>query len=290
MVDERLAAVIVTFHRGEGLRRSIEALVAQQRRPQTIIVVDNGGTVTDADLDGERLRRLGIDLELINPGHNTGPAGGFGLGMSAALASAHRWIYLLNDDDRPRPEAIRLLLQHVGRRTMLSMGWVSLSGKTIPTGAIWQRGLATPEWLVTAIKPYEVDVITFGGLLVPAEVVAAIGVPRSDYFMMWEEYEFCLRARQAGFHISVVPTPLVDIDGLPPGSRSAPWRAYYEARNSWETIRAHGTIGHRLWWARRQLKYSAAATLAPDRWTRLRHRGAGVIDGWRGTTGCTVLP
>ena len=170
------------------------------------------------------------------------------------------------------------------------MGWVNLSGVVIPTGAVWHRGLRYPDWLVNATEPYTVDVITFGGLLVPSAAVRDIGVPRSDFFMMWEEYEFCLRLRGAGWKILVLPRPLVDIDGLPPGSRSAPWRAYYDARNSWITVRDFAGWDTRLWWLVRQIKFCLGTLPAPDRWSRLRFRTRGMLHGWRGTTGTTVIP
>lgn len=281
-----VAAVIVTYRRLDGLNASIRALRAQTCPPATIIVVDNGGDVTADDL---------VDpsgVVLLSPGSNTGAAGGFALGAQAAADRGAEWAYLINDDDRPRPDAIERLLSLAavaGERTMV-MGWVSLSGTVVATGARLDGGLRYPNVANAADGPYEVDVATFGGLLVPTEAVRQVGPPRADFFMMWEEYEFCLRARAAGWRITVLPEPLVDIDGLPPGSRSRPWRAYYEARNSLITLREHGRRRDRWWWLKRQVKYLAAALPASDRMARVKMRSRGMIDGMRGRTGRTVEP
>ena len=288
-VDPRrdsVSAVVVTYLRPEGLAASISALRAQTHPPASIIVVDNGGDVSIDDFDDA------TGIVLLSPGNNTGAAGGFALGMHAAADSGHGWVYLINDDDRPRPGAIEQLLSlasTTGSRTM-AMGWVTLSGRVVATGAQLHRGLQYPTCADASGEPYEVDVATFGGLLVPTAVIRDVGPPRADFFMMWEEYEFCLRARGAGWRITVLPEPLVDIDGLPPGSRSRPWRAYYEARNSLITLREHGHRSDRWWWLRRQLKYLAAALGAHDRSARVAMRGRGMIDGIRGRTGRTVEP
>jgi rhamnopyranosyl-N-acetylglucosaminyl-diphospho-decaprenol beta-1,3/1,4-galactofuranosyltransferase len=283
--NDSVAGVIVTYHRPEGVARSVAALRAQHRPVQHIFVVDNGGDV--AEIEGEP------QVTVVRAGSNTGAAGGFAIGLQAALDNGFDWAYVINDDDRPRPQAIGSLLALATTQAgqpKLAMGWVNLSGREAPTGAIWKRGLQTPPWLVNATVPYEVDVITFGGLLIPTAAIAAVGVPRADFFMMWEEYEYCLRLRRAGWSIVVEPQVLVDIDGLAPGTRSAPWRAYYEARNSSITISNLGTLGDRLWWIGRQCKLALATLPAPDRSRRLSMRGRGVVDAVRGRTGRTVEP
>ena len=270
-----MAAVIVTYHRREGLAATVAALRAQTHPPCAIVIVDNGGDVllTDfADPSG---------LVLVSPGGNTGAAGGFALGMQTAFNDGHRWVYLINDDDRPRPRAIERLLALAtqGTSPTMAMGWVNLSGRVIATGALLRRGLEYPDIAEVGDQPYTADVSTFGGLLVPTAVIRDIGVPRADFFMMWEEYEFCLRAGRAGWRIMVLPEPLVDIDGMPPGARYRPWRTYYEARNSLITLREYGSTSSLLWWAKRQLKYMLASLRAPDRWQRLAMRSRGIIDG-----------
>ena len=40
--------------------------------------------------------------------------------------------------------------------------------------------------------------------MVRREVVEAIGLPRSDFFMDFVDYEYCLRARSLGYKIAVV--------------------------------------------------------------------------------------
>ncbi len=281
-----VAAVVVTFHRREGLRATVAALRAQTHPPCSIVIVDNGGDVVLTDFEDQS------GIVLVSPGDNTGAAGGFALGMQAATDADHHWVYLINDDDRPRARAIELLLALAtsGASPTMAMGWVNLSGRVIASGALLRHGLEYPDIADVGDQPYAADVSTFGGLLVPTAVIRNVGVPRADFFMMWEEYEFCLRAARAGWGIMVLPEPLVDIDGMPPGARYRPWRTYYEARNSLITLREYGSIGSLLWWSKRQLKYMLASLRAPDRWQRVAMRSRGIIDGMRGRTGRTVEP
>ncbi len=285
MVDApKVAGVVVTFNRPNGLVATINALRAQSHALDQIIVVNNGGEV-DGSISGRQ------DITVVEPGENTGAAGGYALGLIAAVDAGFDWAMLVNDDDRPRPMAVEVLLDLATRQATpsMAMGWVSLSGKEVATGAWLRHGLKYP--VASQVEgAYQVDVATFGGLLVPTEVVRDVGPPRADFFMMWEEYEFCLRARRAGWRIMVLPETLVDIDGMPPGSRSRPWRGYYEARNSWIALREHGNFLDRLWLLVRNLKYLLASLSAPDRAERVSVRCRGLADGIRGRTGRTVDP
>jgi GT2 family glycosyltransferase len=57
----------------------------------------------------------------------------------------------------------------------------------------------------------EVDLATFTGLLVDASALELVGGLDAGHFMMWEEYDACLRLRQAGHRIVVICQPLVSL-------------------------------------------------------------------------------
>ena len=85
----KIYAVIVTFNRLALLKRSIEAVRAQTRTPDSIIVVNNCSTDGTAEyLDG--LAAAGAVVHLPLP-RNVGGAGGFKAGLKYAVEDGCDW-------------------------------------------------------------------------------------------------------------------------------------------------------------------------------------------------------
>ena len=100
-----LHGVLVTYRRPAALAEMLDRLGDQQRRLDTLVVVDN-------DLDESARPTVaafaGLDtapgrVDYVPAGANTGPAGGIALGMRSALdhATDDDWVVSLDDDDPP---------------------------------------------------------------------------------------------------------------------------------------------------------------------------------------------
>jgi GT2 family glycosyltransferase len=82
--------------------------------------------------------------------------------------------------------------------------------------------------------PVEVPVenVAFEGFMVSREVVAAVGLPDAGYFIFYDDVDFALRARRAGFAIvalrDAVLVRQLDFDQQH-DMRS--WKGYYMYRN-----------------------------------------------------------
>ena len=101
-------AVVVTHRRPDELAKSLDALAAQTRPPDHLIVVDNDRRRSEFAiwLPANRSRR-----PTWGPGRNLGGAGGFALGMLHALALGADWVWLADDDGRPHgPNVLSTLL------------------------------------------------------------------------------------------------------------------------------------------------------------------------------------
>jgi GT2 family glycosyltransferase len=115
------------------------------------------------------------------------------------------------------------------------------------------------------------------GALVSREVLARVGYPRSDYFMMFEEWEFCLRVRNAGFRVLLLPMITIHDQKVGSAGTSPPWRGYYQTRNHLAMALKRRSAGELFWWAHRQVKFVVAAMMHLDskrERTRLRLLGA----------------
>jgi GT2 family glycosyltransferase len=89
----------------------------------------------------------------------------------------------------------------------------------------------------TLTAPRPVEVCLFDGTLYPRAAIAAVGLPRTDYFLMFGDYEYALRLGRAGFELFVGPS-IHSLPGYSGRLSSPPWRGYYQTRNHVRTALA----------------------------------------------------
>ena len=100
-------AVVVTHDRLALLRECLDALRAQTV-PCDILVVDNASTDgTKEYLQGERSPSLAV----CSFTENRGGAGGFRLGVRYGRQKGYAYLWLMDDDVLPRPDALSSLLR-----------------------------------------------------------------------------------------------------------------------------------------------------------------------------------
>jgi rhamnopyranosyl-N-acetylglucosaminyl-diphospho-decaprenol beta-1,3/1,4-galactofuranosyltransferase len=289
---DRVAAVVVTRNRAAVLRETLLAIRRQELTPARVLVVDNGSEDgTDA--------MLGAEFPEV--GHHRLPDNlGFGAGLAAGMELAAggdcRYFWLLDDDSRPAPIALKRCLEVA--RTLPRFGIVGLSGGTIRWGHLDVHPyVPTPDG-----RPTDPPLLNHGdfvhldGALVAREPVEQLGYPRADYFMMLEDVEYSNRLKRAGWAVAhfELDEDLIFRGNLGSGGDgrpSPPWRAYYQTRNHLLMALDHRSPLEVAGWLYRQVKFIAAAAVSLDRKTeRIGLRLLGAWHALRGVRGRTVEP
>ena len=87
----------------------------------------------------------------------------------------------------------------------------------------------------------EIEVVAFEGFLLRREVVAAVGLPDPEFFIFYDDADFALRARKAGFRIWAVRDAVL-VRQLPFSQELAlgSWKGYYMYRNLFVVHFRHG--------------------------------------------------
>ena len=105
-----VCAFVLTRNRKALLEECVRALLVQTHPVDEVIVLDNAST----DGTEEHLRAAGLldepRLRFERREENTGGAGGFREGVRLAVAAGRDWIWLMDDDAEPRPDALERLL------------------------------------------------------------------------------------------------------------------------------------------------------------------------------------
>ncbi len=285
----RVAAVVVTYNRVDVLRESMAALQAQSRPLDEVVVVDNASTDETAAMLGAEFPTVHV----VSMDSNSGAAGGWAAGMEVGLACGHDWLWVLNDDDVPAPRALEhqidLLAALPPRTGMLACARNGEDGVPQVLGARWVGRHLPLGPTPAGAAAVRADIVTLSATMVSAAMLREIGVLRSDLFMMLEDVDLCLRARDYGW-CTWVTTDLLTTSLLMGGSGAASaWRGYYQTRNHALIALGRRSPVELFWWLVRTAKFVAAAALRRD-WTRVRLRLRGALDGVRGVSGPTVRP
>ncbi|NYD40934.1 glycosyltransferase [Nocardioides panaciterrulae] len=237
---ESVAVVIVTFNRAALLVGMLDALAAQTRRPDAVYVVDNASTDhTRAVLDA----RTDLPLHVTTTPENLGGAGGFHLGVSQAHEAGFDRIWLVDDDVVPAPDCLEVLMAQ-DEACLLSVR-EDRAGHLVEKAAT-HFDLRNPlaikpktrtvetDWGTRAAMPERVEIqnVAFEGFMVRREVVDTIGLPDPSFFIFYDDVDFALRSRRAGFRIwGVRDAVLVRQLDFDQQHDLAGWKGFYMFRN-----------------------------------------------------------
>jgi GT2 family glycosyltransferase len=176
-----------------------------------ILVLDNASTDGSADA----VRALGRDIRLIELERRTGKAAN----DSTLLAEARgRFCLLLNEDSELRPGATEALIEALegepaagaaGARLLDSSGdpvpcaWRFPGVATALAGALFLHRKLTVQ--SAGDRTRRVDWAQSSALLVRREAAAEVGYLDPDFFVYYDECDFCKRLAEAGHPTLFVP-------------------------------------------------------------------------------------
>lgn len=224
-----VAAVIVTYKSAQLAIESLRSLAMERDAgwPNLrAVVVDNASGDLPQIAQAVAANVWSAWVTLVSAPRNGGFSYGNNLGMERAYASARpAYVYLLNPDAQVRPGAIAALTRFLESHPDAGIAGSSFESQD---GSDWpfafrfptvlsevdnglEFGLATRllrRWVVprTMSKASEpVDWVCGASMMIRPEVLSAIGGLDENYFLYFEETDFCRRARQAGFATWYVP-------------------------------------------------------------------------------------
>lgn len=225
-----IAVVIVTFNRVTELQKTIDAIFAQGIALGDVFVINNNST----DATKEMLASDYPEAQVFHLEENIASAGGFSMGMQIAHKKGYRWVWLFNDDSRPVTGSLISIADHIDTVNEAKVGLLKIgndNGKGEAVLLFW-KGVRHPVYTPLKNELIPTDLVTFDGCMISAELMDQIGYCDPAYFMGTYEFDYCLKAKDAGFGIYTVPNGLIEDGKL--GSADGgtpPWRQYYNTRN-----------------------------------------------------------
>ena len=203
-----VCAVIVTHNRKKLLKRCLDAVFKQSYFVKRIIVVDN----QSSDGTNEFLRDLRNEnerIDIVELKENLGGAGGFAIGMQHAIRMQPDYMWLMDDDGYPEKNCLFELVRRVNGRNLI--GPIVLD-ETDTHRLSFPYRVKNGAKVINTLEEYQAEekkkkqqiIFPFNGTLINRYVMEKIGVPKMEFFIWGDEYEYILRAKKAGIGVQTI--------------------------------------------------------------------------------------
>ena len=268
--------------------------IADQRYGGTIttIVVDNGSV----DGTAARLAQAWAGVRVMRFETNRGFAAACNAGMQAALESGADYVVLVNNDTLLHPDMIAglvaaaeanpraaLLNPMIGYADRPDVVWANGNVLSLYTGTGDGADIGRSMQEVAREGTKRVAAATGCILMARARVARELGLLDDDLFMYYEDADWSLRVRAAGYEILAVPSAMawhkISSDNRLTADYSA-FLYYYNIRNRLAVMQRHARWHHWAVFAPRFLAWLVYKTAGL---TLLGRRGKrrGIVDGVR---------
>ncbi len=265
VMEPRVTAIVLNWNGRDDTLRCLTSLKHLDYSNLEIVVVDNGSDDDSVFV----IQRAFPDIYIIETGVNLGYAGGNNVGIRWALARKTEYVLVLNNDTIVAPDFLKALCRNASilpKRSVI--GCAMLFDDRPDTiwmlGGVWDRssGRFLYDGANRLLSEYvdivrEVDYVVGCALAVPSSVLQEIGLLDEEYFLHYEEIDFCTRARKYGIRCFVgTNAKLWHKVAASFGGDESPMAEYFRTRN-------------KLLWARRHLTVQDARQVYSQVWRRL---------------------
>jgi GT2 family glycosyltransferase len=205
-----LALVTVTYNSENVLEDFFNSLLTDPRLPKIkLYLVDNASA--DKTLEVASRYKDRIDISIQANDENLGVAVGNNQGISAALSAGAEWILLVNNDTIIPAGTLAGLLETATEQRLHILS-PTIEG-TEPVESVWYAGGTMSPYQGMKVRHEKMGSPIVGAprglrrtpyastccLLIHRDVINLIGGMDKDYFVYFDDVDFAIRAKSAGF-------------------------------------------------------------------------------------------
>ncbi|MDP2837933.1 MAG: glycosyltransferase family 2 protein [Candidatus Moranbacteria bacterium] len=202
--------VVLNFNGQDCLSRSLASLKGLCYPCFFVVVVDNASTDDSLAL----AKRNFPQYQYLTRQENSGFASGMNTGIRYVLKQGAAFIWLLNNDAWVEPNTLSLLIAEASRNELAAL-WSPIILDPVTKARWFAKGQIDalrmralhqlPTKAELAASSYESAFLTGCALLVRSAVLEQVGLLDERFFLYYEDVDFSLRVRAAGFQGRVVP-------------------------------------------------------------------------------------
>lgn len=199
--------VILNWNGWQDTNDCLRALKQCSYPRMTSLVVDNGS----ANDSVSRIKQAHPEVVILENSVNLGFASGNNMGIRYALAHGADFVWLLNNDTKPAPDALATMVQKAttGKAigAVASICYYADEPNKVEAWAgarvnLWigygrnSRVPRTDDWFHS---------LNGTSILVSCAALEDAGMLDEGFFLYWEDTEFCLRLKKKGWRIAAAP-------------------------------------------------------------------------------------
>lgn len=226
----------------------LRTVLAQDYPAFSVLLVDNGSK----DDTVAQVSSAFPDVEILRTGRNLGFAAGYNAGLRKALAAGFDFIFLLNNDTLLAPDCLSQLVRLAGSDPRLGLVTAKIYYASDPD-RIWTVGARFHPWTLELSQRGQgqidrgqwntaraIEFAPLCGVLLRRTLLEEIGLLDEQFFVYYEDMDFCLRAHKAGFRLRLAPAAhMWHVVAASSGGRDSPKERYWMAQSSGRYFRKH---------------------------------------------------
>lgn len=238
-----VATVVLNYRSEADTVACVRALRRSTVLNQQLLIVDNAAPGEQhAQLRGLFDERV----KVLASGGNLGYAAGNNVGIRTALPSKPDFFFLVNPDVEVSETALEHMLTAADEVPEAGViGARIVQGHETPARLLYDGGVvdrtrfgATSHLHMgrllddvprTGVR--DTDYVTGAGMLIRRAVIERVGLIPEDYFLYFEETDFCLQVQKAGWRTVVADDALLHHHKRSSGVLPTPYYLYYMTRN-----------------------------------------------------------
>jgi GT2 family glycosyltransferase len=289
-------SVILNTNRRDDTLECLDSLRRNSYPNHRIIVLDNHS------IDGSvaAIREAHPDVQIVALEQNLGYAGNNNVGIEFAMQQGAEWVFVLNEDIILDGECLAKLVEVGEGDPQIGILGPLVYHHDEPTVIQSAGGMLGEYWESIHLgkdevdqgqfkAPHLVEWISGCAIFVRRDAIEQAGMLDGNYFIYWEETEWCIRIGRAGWKIVHVPQSRIWHKGVQRDYQPKPSFTYYGTRNYLLTLSKHKAPLRVQLYTWMQILRTLASWSVRPKWRHKReHRDAmwkGIRDYLRGRWG-----
>lgn len=250
-VMPRISSVTLSWNLLQETTACLSSLQAQTYPHLHSILVDNNST----DSTPEVVKSQFPNVTLIENKTNRGYAAAINQGLQAGLEAQADFLWIVDNDAIADPQALERLVEVALARPDIALFTPKIFYLD-PPDLVWSIGHRRRPLTLAPIKggmgkaepevPAKMELRDYApccGLLIRREVLEKVGLLDQRFFIYYEDLDLCIRAAEAGYRLSYVPSAMMWHNVSRSAGAGSPLQKYYLARSS-----VHFFLKHTPWW------------------------------------------
>lgn len=258
-MKKRVCVLICTYNRQNCLEKTLNGLLNQTYKIDSILIVDNNST--DNTIKMLKERGISIDETKLNTlqlsivddfsymiylnSKNVGGAGGFKIAFQYAMKLDFDYFWVMDDDVLPQNDCLENLLLGMDNNYKITIPNRTCSNyKDVAILKLnWDKFFFPVEKKKTINNfnqaYYDVVDFPFEGPLFSSDIIKKVGLPDDSYFLLFDDSDYALRCQRYS-KIRFVTNATLERQLTSNNNEIPLWKLYYLTRNSFLFDKRYG--------------------------------------------------